>query len=199
MQTVGRSQRLSPVPWALAYTLFVVYGSLVPLEFRPVELADAWARFRDIRYLALSAGARADWIANGVLYFFLGLVWSAVVSQRRRARPVLLRVWLGCCGLAVAIEFAQVFFPPRTVSLNDLIAEAIGAAVGILLWRLSGGVFAGLVRRITAGGPSAFRSAIIAYLLGYAFLSLFPFDFVISGVELAANQYGAGAHVAQRR
>ena len=37
-------------------------------------------------------------------------------------------------ALAVAIEFLQLFFAPRTVPLNDLLAELIGAFAGAVAW-----------------------------------------------------------------
>jgi len=36
--------------------------------------------------------------------------------------------------LNLGIEFTKQFFPPRTVSVNDLVAEAIGGAIGLLWW-----------------------------------------------------------------
>jgi hypothetical protein len=52
---------------ALAYAVFVVYGSLVPLEFRALPLDEAWSRFQHMPFLDLGLGSRADWVANGVL------------------------------------------------------------------------------------------------------------------------------------
>ena len=46
--------------FALASTLFVVYGSLVPFVLRPHSFAEAVALFSDIRYLQLGASSRAD-------------------------------------------------------------------------------------------------------------------------------------------
>ena len=36
-------------------------------------------------------------------------------------------------ALALAVEFTQLFFPPRTVSLNDILAESAGAVIGLSL------------------------------------------------------------------
>lgn len=49
---------------ALMYTAFVLYGSLVPLEFRAIPWDEAVARFGAIPLLKLGIGSRADWVAN---------------------------------------------------------------------------------------------------------------------------------------
>ncbi len=87
-------------------------------------------------------------------------------------------------GVAVAIEFVQLFFPGRTVSLNDIAAEVFGTAAGIVLWWAGGGRFSRLLGSINFGGPLAIRAAASVYVLGYFALSLFPYDFVVSAAEL---------------
>ena len=68
---------------ALVWALFVAYGSLVPLEFRP--RADAWQAFMATPWLSLGVGSRADWVANVLLYLVLawfasGAVWTSRLS-----------------------------------------------------------------------------------------------------------------------
>ena len=58
--------------YALVYSAFVIYGSLVPLDFRALPLDDAMARFSQIQLLKLGVGSRADWVANLILYVPLG-------------------------------------------------------------------------------------------------------------------------------
>jgi hypothetical protein len=54
--------------WAfLLYLGFVVYGSLLPFQYRDLGLEQALARFAEISYLDLGVGSRADWVANIVL------------------------------------------------------------------------------------------------------------------------------------
>ena len=63
--------RLALAAW-LAWTAFIVYGSLLPFDFQPVPLDRAWALFRQAPFLVLGVESRADWIANGVLYAPVG-------------------------------------------------------------------------------------------------------------------------------
>lgn len=174
---------------AFAYTAFVIYGSLVPLHFHPHSWEEAWALFRDIRTLNLGIGSRADWVANILLFVPLAFVWLGSLWHSRSVgwRTVAtLFVLLACTGLSVAIEFTQIFFPPRTVSLNDIYAETLGAFTGISLWWAIGAP----VTRWYLGwraveGPTDLAQRL---LYGYLFLlfgyNLLPLDLTISPVEI---------------
>jgi len=54
--------------FSFVYCLFIIYGSLVPLDYQPKPFEAAWQSFKHIRYLNLGAASRADWIANIILY-----------------------------------------------------------------------------------------------------------------------------------
>jgi VanZ family protein len=170
----------------LAYTAFVVYGSLVPLDFHPQPLNQAWQAFLHIPYLQLGLDSRADWVANGVLYLPLGYL-SATLLFRAGGRAwrlaAIVLAGLFCFGLALGVEFAQLFFPPRTVSLNDLIAEFIGSALGVVLAPFLLPWLKQAQARWRLGGAQLHRHALQAYAVAYGFLCLFPFDFLISAAE----------------
>lgn len=172
---------------AVLYLLFVVYGSLVPLEFREIPLETAINQFKNIPYLKLGAASRADWIANILLYIPLSFMAAAACGRMIHplARLILsLSVFIFCLALAVAVEFTQQFFPPRTVSLNDLIAEGLGTAIGLGAWLIFGHYFSRLYNQLWQGSLFSVHAGIVFYLLLYIGLSLFPFDFVTSFEEL---------------
>ncbi|MGK2953852.1 MAG: VanZ family protein, partial [Thiobacillus sp.] len=172
---------------ALVYTLFVIYGSLVPLEFRALPWDEAVARFAEIPWLELGVGSRADWVANLILYIPLGYLWLGAMAGRGKQAAVwgvsILLSGLAIAGIALSVEFAQQFFPPRTVSLNDLLAEFVGGALGMLLWALAGRPLSDIWRRFARGGPQAVRASLMGYVLAYLFLSLFPYDFLLNAAE----------------
>ncbi len=176
---------------ALLYLAFVVYGSLVPLDFRVHPLAWAWDAFQHIPYLKLGVASRADWVANIVLYVPLAFSFSGALAGRRETVAGLVfksaLVFAGCVAVAVGVEFTQIFFPPRTVSLNDIIAETLGSAIGVALWQVSGKRVLGLWQETRAGGPTAVRAALVLYLLGYLAVSFFPYDFLVSRTEFFAK------------
>ncbi|MGD9644481.1 MAG: VanZ family protein [Pirellulales bacterium] len=174
---------------ASGYLALAVYGSLVPLTYQALDWNEALARFAEIRYLNLGIESRSDWVANILL--FIPLAWLAMgtLCVDRGA------VWAGLCALAVAlachalswsIEFVQLFFPPRTVSVNDVVAETIGGAIGCVLWLVTGQAITNWCRRILAlnRNTSAVPLILPAYLLVLAVIHLMPLDLTISPVEV---------------
>ena len=172
---------------ALVYTAFVIYGSLVPLEFRVLPWDEAVARFGAIRFLTLGVGSRADLVANLILYLPLGFLLMGAITGNRRSTAMwgtgIALTGLVVAGLALSIEFVQQYFPPRTVSLNDLYAEWAGGALGMLLWPLVGRSLSELGHRFSQGGEQSIRAVLVGYALVYFFLSLFPYDFLLDADE----------------
>ena len=85
----------------------------------------------------------------------------------------------------MTVEFVQIFFSPRTVSLNDLLAETLGTVGGIGLWGFGRWRIVRLLDAFAEGGRPSVLSVIAAYSLFYGALSLFPYDFIVSAEELA--------------
>lgn len=174
----------------LAYVSLVVYGSLVPLAFQPMPLDQAWAAFSQIRMYQLGVEQRADWVANGVLFVPIGFLTVTLFAGNRTLigrLPSLLASALFCLMLALALEFTQLFFPPRTVSRNDVIAELIGSVVGIICALYWSEWFRRVLAALTGRMGQVSGRLLQAYAIGYLAFSLFPFDFVVSLAELAAK------------
>lgn len=181
---------------ALAYAVFVVYGSLLPFDFRPQPFGQAWTRFQAIPYLELGVASRADWVANILLYIPLAFAATGAVVGAASSAPARLLggglVAAACIALATAVEFAQLAFPPRTVSQNDLIAETIGTGIGVAVWLGAGERLLALWQRFRAGGPQAWRATLALYVLAYAALTFFPYDVLVSSNEVAAKLANPG-------
>lgn len=178
----------------LLWTLFVIYGSLVPLEFRALPWAQAVERFQAIPFLKLGPESRADWIANGVLYMGVGFLTQSALAApgsgflRRLVTAALALAWGGV--LATGVEFTQVFFPQRTVSLNDLFAEYTGTALGVAVAWFQGQGLHTLLLQLGNRLHNPTNVLLPAYLAVYLAYSLFPYDLVLSGSELAAKLQG---------
>ena len=183
----SRDRIPSYVPFV--YLLLVAYGSLVPFDYRAVPISEIWSRFLDMPYLRLGVASRADWVANILLYVpmgFLSVAWLGETARSTKGKVLCVLVgFLGCSFVAATIEFLQIFVSPRTVSLNDIIAENLGAIVGIALWYTIGGRLTRLWKAMSAGGREAIDAALVLYVLLYLTLSLFPFDFLVSLSELS--------------
>ncbi len=172
-----------------------IYGSLVPLQVRPVPLSEAVDTVLNLRYLDLGIRRRADLVANLLVFVPLGFFAMGALTRAGRLAGrwlVGIGVALGLAGLAFGIEFTQVWFAPRTVSLNDVLAECAGAVLGVGAWLLVGGRVTRWVvalrrerdtRRLAVLVLGGYTAALVAF-------QLFPFDLVLSGEELAQDLRG---------
>jgi glycopeptide antibiotics resistance protein len=173
----------------LGYLVFVVYGSLVPLEFRALPWDEAVARFRAIPFLDLGIGSRADWVANLLLFIPLAFFWTGILAQGRGWLVGALAsgfVLAAALALSIGIEFTQLFFPQRTVSQNDIFAEALGGLLGVLAWWGFGArALAWHAGWSRARAPADLAERLAwAYLVGVYAYNLLPLDLTISVVEI---------------
>ncbi len=180
-----------PLLWlaALVYTAFVVYGSLVPLQFRALPWDEAVARFAAMPFLKLGIGSRADWMANLLLFIPLTFLWMGVLAvggSRLRTTLATLALIPAATALSLGIEFTQVFFPQRTVSQNDIFAETLGGVIGVLVWWGTGRRFVDWLQswqQTHARAALAERLAWV-YLAGVLVYNVLPLDLTISLVEI---------------
>jgi VanZ family protein len=174
--------------WAL-WIGFVVYGSLVPLEYVAIDFDTALARFSRLPMLALGVTERADWIANGVLYLPVGFLTTLLLA--RHAATLAGRVMAAALAIAFAVvlalgvEFTQLYFPQRTVSLNDVYAECIGGFAGAVLAAGWGHSLRRLAQAMAGRAHLKASHAGLLYLVLYVAYSLFPYDLLLTGQEVA--------------
>jgi glycopeptide antibiotics resistance protein len=174
---------------AIAWTVFAVYGSLVPLLYRPVAWNDAIERFQNLPPLGFGLGTRADLVANILLFIPLTFFWSGALS---RGRGPLAR-WLTAAVIvptatvaAMGLEFTQIWFAGRTVSRNDIVAETAGGMIGVVCWLVLGERVVAWVGRYNADrlAKSQVRWWLEAYMLGLLIYSVIPLDLTMSLTEL---------------
>ncbi|WP_114971817.1 VanZ family protein [Rhodoferax ferrireducens] len=179
------------VKWLFVlYVLFVVYGSLVPLQYVYRSLDDAILAFQNIPFLVLGVDSRADWVANGVLYVPVGFLTACLLMQTFQKVPrTLLLATAGAFSLALAVgvEFTQLFFPPRTVSLNDILAECIGSLVGLALSTRYANWFDTLLKSFLHDPQRLKVLTLDGYVFAYLAFAFFPYDFLVSWPELSTK------------
>ncbi|MDP2787098.1 MAG: VanZ family protein [Pseudomonadota bacterium] len=173
----------------MVYLAFVIYGSLVPLDFKPMPMADAVAVFRQTPFLQLGIGSRADWVANLLLFIPLTFFWSGALGHGRGLPArIVLSVFVVAVAvmLCIGIEFTQLFFPPRTVSQNDMLAETLGGLLGVAAWWAAGPRWVRWYQGWhQARAPSEFSQRLAGiYLLAVFAYGVLPLDLTLSGVEI---------------
>lgn len=174
---------------ALAYVALVIYGSLVPFQFQPRPLNDAIASFHEVYSSSVRVESRSDWAANLLLFVPLGYLLMASLCVDR-PRPVGLAAALivipVCWALSTGIEFAQLFFPPRVSSLNDIVAESLGGAVGTSLWLVGGQRATHWLRQtwIAVGQRNSVLQLLCGYTLFLVLANTLPLDLTLSPAEI---------------
>ena len=167
---------------ALGVALFTVYGSLVPFDLRHRSWSNANAEFEQTLAGPLRMASKTDFAANLLLGVPLGF---CILGAVRVDRPgflgsvlAALVIWPWCLGLALGVEFAQLYAPGRSCTLADIVAQSFGSLLGLIGWLLLGTRFTNLVRRAwnkpRAGG--AVGKMLLAYLGVIVLIQMLPLD-----------------------
>jgi VanZ family protein len=173
---------------AAGFLAFVIYGSLVPFHYRPMAREEALATYqRALIFQGFSS--RSDLLANILLFIPLSYLLLAAISVDRPAWvswTMVLPILLFCTGLSAAIEFTQIFFPPRCPDINDIIGESIGAILGAALWLGFGRTITGWCRQVwSAHLRPGFASLLLpGYLVFLMLYNLLPLDLTLSPTEI---------------
>ncbi len=178
---------------AALYLLVMAYASTVigpaGLHFVPMALADALRAFMRIRFVANGSDQRADWIGNLMMLAPYGFLLSAGLYPRvpagmiRRGFAFAGALALGIVTV-VTIKYAQLFFPPRTVTLNYVAAQSIGVVIGCAVfsvWRRA----APMTGRWRNGNGLAL--VLRLYVLALLVFLLMPLDFALNAADLGAQ------------
>jgi VanZ family protein len=173
----------------LAYFALAVYGSLVPFHYRALPWDEAVARFAQVCQSPVQVKSRSDWAANVLLFLPLGFLLMASLCVDRRWSAGLIAALIVvpfCTLLSAAIEFSQLFFPPRVSSLNDVVAESLGGLMGTLTWLATGQRLTHWARGVWTGwGTRGMAARLLpGYLALLVLLNVLPLDLTISPVEL---------------
>jgi glycopeptide antibiotics resistance protein len=173
----------------LASVVFVVYGSLVPLNFQPVPWEQAVARFFSFAAHELAGGSRVDKASNVLLTMpvaFAAAQW--LLPGRSTAVALFFRVVIaaGVLLLSMGVEFAQLFLPSRTMSWSDVAAQSLGTLLGLAAQHRWGAAVSGWLlgwwrRERGSARLSRVLKAYLAVLLGF---SLLPLDLTVNPFDL---------------
>ena len=182
------SARLLTVVSAL-YLLFVFYGSWVPLHFVRLPLADALNQFSALPFLDQRIESATDWATNFLLLIPLSFLWAQrFLPDQRGFASVFTRIFLVTLGigLAFALEFSQLYFPPRTVSQKDILALSLGVIAGSAAQFRWGAVVEDWLSMLWQHESHRVRviRLLHVYLLVLFVFNMLPLDLTLSLVEL---------------
>src|SRR6516164_7696781 len=175
--------------WAIAYALAIAYVSLVlgptGFNFVPLDPEVAWRKLLATPYLINGADQRPDWAANLLMLIPLGFVVTGAFWPRQRdLRWLAAGGALSCClFLVLAVKYLQLFFPPRTVSLNYIEAQSLGSLLGVAFFWVSADRLFPVLRGISEPGSRPLLIACGIYALALLLFYLFPFDFALSAED----------------
>ncbi len=175
---------------AALFTLcLLVYASLVPLEYTPLDWETTYDRWQNIPWLVLGIVSRADWVANALVVIPPSFLAAGFLTHGLRS--IILRGFLLIFSAAfyvavvLGIEMLQVWFPPRTVSQNDIIAGWIGAVIGAFSWPWIGEPLLRVSERYlrTSRTRDRLRLVCLLAMLFCILYTIFPLDLVLTAEE----------------
>ena len=141
--------------------------------------------FLATRYVPHGSDQRADWVGNLLMLVPFGFIVTAALwpAQPNRGLLASLGALLICVGTILAIKYLQLFFPPRTVTLNYILAQTLGAAIGsagCAVWQQR-------IRRAVDRRDlvAAFVVALRLYTGALCLFILMPLDFALSRADLS--------------
>jgi len=180
--------------WGLAALLSaagLIYGSLLPFRFRDLTVSQGWQEFVQL-WTAGSKGYSSQDVAVNVLIavpLAFALMGSLLLYRRRKVARIAgtLAAISVSVSVSVAVEFGQLWIDTRVSSPRDVAAQAVGAAIGCVLWLACGPRFSAKLDEFLAGREPASRVVWLlnAWVVVVVVWSLLPFDLVTSLGEIA--------------
>ncbi|MEM8668633.1 MAG: VanZ family protein [Planctomycetota bacterium] len=183
---------------AAVMLLLVIYASALPVRFVPISWTDLWTRFVNTPWLSLGLDRRADWVANGLILipfgFFYAAAWDWPSSSFGRKQLAFVSFAIVHAVIVCFIEAMQICFPPRTVSLNDMLAGYVGGIFGIFLWFLTGNRIIQSAAGFLASPKGPERLVILARWCAFALVlyATMPLDVMLATEEWQLKHQSGG-------
>jgi VanZ family protein len=175
---------------AVLYALLVAYAStfvgVAGPHFVQIDPSEALHRLIQVPYVENGSDQRSDWMGNLMMLAPLGFLVTGWLSPDARTS-----IWSApgaivlCFLYIVAVKYAQLFFPPRTVTLNYIIAQGLGATAGALLFGVSQQSLTRL--RDSMAGLESLRLVLWIYTASLILFLLMPLDFALSVDDFIAQ------------
>lgn len=174
---------------------FIIYGSLAPFDFRNRMWSEAVDAFLWSMQHRVWPASRSDWIANVMLGVPLGFSLLGLARTERSGffgtLCAAILLWPFCILLALGVEFVQVFIPERTSSGSDVLAQGLGAAVGMIGWMETGPRLTRMLQtwQTSRDTNNLTTRLFVCYLFILALLQFLPLDLTLSPGRIARKLY----------
>src|SRR5688500_17525507 len=118
-----------------AIAALITYGSLYPFNFAwPVSHSAAWEK---LLFDWTPFTSRGDALGNFALFLPFGFAGVFAAPAHGRSAPRVSTIVLASLALATVLQVAQIYFPPRSPALADVVWNMLGAGLGIVAaWSL---------------------------------------------------------------
>ncbi len=130
-----------PYSWLLfALSLFfIVYGSLLPLDFNNISFDFAIKQFAEILQHPVKI-SRSDFATNILITIPLSFSLAALFSRYLSVKMPFIIIFsiTVCLLITFSVEFLQLFTKSRVPSRSDVIAQFIGNIIGASIWLFKG-------------------------------------------------------------
>lgn len=174
----------------LSLLAFVVYGSLVPLEFKELTFSDALLQFvtLDKTDIAITQTNRADWFTNFLL--MMPVLYSAMLLQSHKGLSLSSLVYTAgvmssLLIVSFGIEFTQLFIEQRVSSFRDIYTQCLGMLLALgLFYSTRERAHNTLLKLSTSSQLDKWEVYGISLLAILFIYSLMPFDLTLSFTEL---------------
>ncbi|HBO43919.1 MAG TPA: hypothetical protein DD670_08310, partial [Planctomycetaceae bacterium] len=182
---------------ATLLSLAATYFTLIPFEFQAVSWDEAVRSFARALPTTVRPISPSNFAANVLFFVPLGYGLAGALLVDRRGHWAAIRGAVAtmamCFVVSVLLEFSQVWFPSRHPSASDILAQQVGALLGMGLWLGAGQWITDTIRdRVArAGSVKLVEWLLYSYLLGFVIYHLFPFDFVVQPGAVF-RKYAAG-------
>ena len=181
-EPIGHS-RLARFLW-IFWALFILYGSTAPFQFVG-DRTFVMTKLTDVALNPLSRGVIDDAVANVLLFVPFGCFLAMALAPRRMSA----RLWLAT-GLAAlfsaTVETLQLFTVDRLSSIDDVMANTLGALAGALVARRVLDLCGRWTGRLTTSGanaPALYPAMIAGVLICVAAWQPFDFTGDVTGVN----------------
>jgi VanZ family protein len=185
---LGLSNRWRLAALCVLYAAVMLYSSTLVGPSGPNfvyrDPAVVFRAFLATRYVAHGSDQRADWVGNLLMLVPFGFIVTATLwPARPNYNPAaLLGAVLISIGTILTIKYLQLFFPPRTVTLNYILAQTLGAVIG------AAGCAAWHQRVARSANRRDFVAALVVALRLYTgalcLFILMPLDFALNMTDL---------------